>query len=340
MSSVQVITPGLFTTVQDLGRKGWQRFGVPVAGVFDSLAAQVANWLVGNRNGDALLEITYSGPTLTTDTPLQVAITGGQLTATLAGQPVPLWQSFVWQPGQELCLGGLTAGARAYLAVQGGWQVPVVMGSRSTYVRAAIGGLEGRQLKAGDQLPVQAGDVSAPRRSLPRAFWPKLGGEITLRFVPGPQTDYFAPDALEQLCANTYRISQSSDRMGIRLEGSAIVPIEPDIISDAIAFGSIQVPRSGQPIIMGPDRQTTGGYPKIGTVITPDLRLLAQALPGDSLRVQAITIDEAQQQVAGYAAGLKKLQQLVDNKIRGQNLRVQIREYEYYSFVEEVSEFR
>ncbi|HBK86617.1 MAG TPA: KipI antagonist, partial [Firmicutes bacterium] len=123
-------------------------------------------------------------------------------------------------------------------------------------------------------------------------------------------------------------------------EGSAIVPIEPDIISDAIAFGSIQVPRSGQPIIMGPDRQTTGGYPKIGTVITPDLRLLAQALPGDSLRLQAITIDEAQQQVAGYAAGLKKLQQLVDNKIRGQNLRVQIGEYEYYSFVEEVSEFR
>lgn len=338
MNAVTVITPGMFTTVQDLGRRGWQRFGVPVAGVFDTLAAQVANWLVGNSSDAALLELTYSGPTLVTDVPLQVAIAGGQLEATLAGEPLPLWQSFLWQPGQELKLGNLTSGARVYLAIQGGWQVPVVMGSRSTYVRAGIGGLAGRQLKAGDQLPAVATvEASQPRR-LPRAFWPELRSEIVLRFVPGPQTDYFASDAIEQLCATSYNVSQAADRMGVRLQGLAIVPTEPDIISDAIALGSIQVPRDGQPIVMGPDRQTTGGYPKIGTVITSDMGLLAQARPGDVVRFQAVTIEEAQQQAIIQAAQLQKLRQLVDNKIRGQEQRVQVGTNTYYSYVEEICE--
>lgn len=336
--AVRVVNPGLFTTVQDLGRKGWQRFGVPVAGVFDTLAARVANWLVGNRGGEALLEVTYAGPTLVTDTPLMVAITGGQLEASLAGQPMPLWQSFLWQPGQELKIGNLTSGARAYVAVQGGWQVPAVMGSRSTYVRAAIGGVDGRQLQAGDRLPVSANQPVGPQRRLPAAFWPHHTQEIILRFVPGPQIDHFAVDAVEKFCAGSYTVSQASDRMGIRLQGPAIEPLQPDIISDAIALGSIQVPRDGQPIVMGPDRQTTGGYPKIGTVIGPDVGRLAQARPGDTVRFQAITSAQARQVVFSQAEKLQKLRRLVDNEIRGQEYRVTVEGSAYHTFVEEISE--
>ncbi|NLW16557.1 MAG: biotin-dependent carboxyltransferase family protein [Firmicutes bacterium] len=334
LPAVHVLNPGLFTTVQDLGRRGWQRFGVPVAGVFDPLVARVANWLVGNRDEAALLEITYAGPTLVTDIPLLVAITGGQIEATLAGEPVPLWQSFLWQPGQELIIGSLSHGARAYLAVQGGWQVPPVMGSRSTYGRAAIGGMEGRQLKAGDRLPVLADQPMGSMRRLPQAFWPLPSQEIVLRFVPGPQTDHFAADAVEQLCAHSYTVAQASDRMGIRLQGAAIEPLQPDIVSDAIALGSIQIPRDGQPIVMGPDRQTTGGYPKIGTVISVDVRKLAQARPGDKVRFEAVTIAAAQQIVAEQAANLQKLRQLVDKEIEGQEYRITVGQNVVYTFVE------
>ncbi len=337
LKTVRVINPGLFTTVQDLGRKGWQRFGVPVAGVFDPLAAKVANWLVGNEEEAALLEITYAGPTLVTDTPLMVAITGGQVDATLEGEPVPLWQSFLWQPGQELKIGTLIGGARAYLAVQGGWQVPVVMGSRSTYVRAKMGGVAGRQLQAGDQLPVVAQAPTGPFRRLPAAFWPSFSREIILRFVPGPQTDHFAPAAVEQLCASSYTIGQASDRMGIRLQGQAIEPLQPDIVSDAIALGSIQVPRDGQPIVMGPDRQTTGGYPKVGTVICPDMRRLAQARPGDKVRFQAITSWQAQDLVFSAAEQLQKLRRLVDKEVKGKEYRVKVEGSAYHTFVEEIS---
>ncbi|NLY53898.1 MAG: biotin-dependent carboxyltransferase family protein [Firmicutes bacterium] len=335
MQHVHVITPGLFTTVQDLGRVGYQRFGVPVAGVFDTVSAQVANWLVGNKGDAAVLEITFAGPTLRTEVTLQAAITGGQLQATLDGKPVPMWQSFTWQAGQTLAIGNITAGARAYLAVSGeGWQVPVVMDSRSTYVRAAIGGLEGRQLQAGDQLPVSSEHPPYTHRYLPQAFWPIVADEICLRFVPGPQTDHFEPDAVEKLCASTYTVSQASDRMGLRLQGPSIVPLKPDIISDAIALGSMQVPRDGQPIVMGPDRQTTGGYPKIGTVITADIVRLAQARPGTKITWQAVTVAEAQELAKAYVDQLYRMQQVINKEIAGRSFQVQIGDKVLHSFVE------
>lgn len=333
-SYVEVVAPGLFSTIQDLGRRGWQQFGVPVAGVYDSLAARLANCLVGNPPDAALLEITYAGPTLTTDVPLVAAFAGGEVAPSLDGDAVQLWQSFLWEPGQELKVGNLTAGARTYLAIRGGWQVPFVMGSRSTYVRAAIGGLDGRQLKAGDMLPVSPSDTPGPQRHLPQAFWPPVGDKLTLRFVPGPQTDHFEPGAAQELSAYTYTVSQVADRMGVRLQGPPIIPLQADIISDAIAYGSIQVPSDGQPIIMGPDRQTTGGYPKIGTVIQPDMRLLAQASPGSTIRLQAITVEEAGQAAKTYDLLLQKLSKLADNKIKGHRLRVQIGAESYHSFVE------
>lgn len=331
MHKVRVLTPGLLTTVQDEGRRGYQRFGVPVAGVFDTYAAAVANWLVGNAASAAVLEATFLGPTLQTQVPLQAAITGGTVQATLDGEPVPLWQSFAWQPEQELAVGSVAQGARVYLAVSGGWQVPLVMGSRSTYVRAALGGQQGRQLTSGDELPVQPA-VDFRQRRLPRAFWPPLSQTKTLRFVPGPQTDHFPADAVQLLQENVYEVDPASDRMGIRLRGAEIAPLQPDIISDAIAYGSIQIPRSGQPIVMGPDRQTTGGYPKIGTVVSVDMCQLAQARPGDTVRWQAVSVEAAQKIVRRTQQQLQIVQDVVDKKIKGREYRVQVDQSTFYSF--------
>ncbi|MGI6358019.1 MAG: biotin-dependent carboxyltransferase family protein [Bacillota bacterium] len=271
MGSVRVVAPGLFTTVQDFGRGGYQRFGVPTAGVFDRFGASVANWLVGNPTDAAVLEITFLGPTLVADCPLQMAIAGGRVAACLDDQPLAEYQSFWWQPGQTLTLGGMQAGARAYLAVAGGWLVPAVMGSSATYVRAGIGGYRGRQLQSGDQLTVNPSPTELPGKRLPRAFWPQLSSSVRLRYVPGPQDDHFPLAELEAFQGHSYQVAPQSDRMGVRLTGPAVRPEQPDIVSDAIALGSIQIPRDGQPIVMGPDHQTTGGYPKIGTVVSGDM---------------------------------------------------------------------
>lgn len=333
MSSVRVQAPGLFTTVQDFGRLGYQRFGVPVAGVFDRYATSVANWLVGNEANTSVLEASYLGPTLVTDCPLQAAITGGTTTATLDGEELPGYQSFTWRPGQVLAMGSVLVGARAYLAVSGGWPVPLVMDSRSTYVRAALGGHEGRQLQAGDQLPVEpTGSVWS--RHLPRAFWPVIRPEACLRFVPGPQEDHFLAETVRLFPQTSYRVAPASDRMGIRLQGAAVTPERPDIVSDAIALGSIQVPKDGQPIIMGPDHQTTGGYPKIGTVISCDMDKLAQLRPGDLIHWQPISIDDSRQVVLQTAAYRRLVKQVISGETTGREYRIRLADQDFYSFVE------
>lgn len=333
MNSVKVQVPGLFTTVQDFGRVGYQRFGVPVAGVFDRYACSVANWLVGNEANTAVLEISYLGPTLQTDCDLQVAITGGTIAPTLDGEPVPCYQSFTWRAGQVLTVGGMLAGARCYVAVSGGWQVPLVMESASTYVRAALGGLQGRKLQAGDELPVQSSQARASRR-LPRAFWPVMRPEVRLRFVPGPQTDHFQPEIAELFQSSSYRVAPASDRMGIRLQGPAVTPERPDIVSDAIALGSIQVPKDGQPIIMGPDHQTTGGYPKIGTVLSCDMDQLAQAKPGDLVSWQPINVDTARRIILQIATFRRHVKQVILGEATGKEYRIKLAGQEFYSFVE------
>ncbi len=332
MSSVKVTTPGLFTTVQDFGRIGYQRFGVPVAGVFDRFAASVANWLVGNEANTAVLEVSYLGPTLTSDVELQAAITGGAA-ATLDGEAVPCYQTFTWRPGQVLALGGLLSGVRAYLAVGGGWQVPQVMNSSATYVRASLGGYQGRQLQAGDELSVQPCEPVQPRR-LPRAFWPVVRQSVRLRYVPGPQEDHFTPATVELFRSSTYQVAPASDRMGIRLQGTAVTPEIPDIVSDAIVLGSIQIPKDGQPIIMGPDHQTTGGYPKIGTVLCADMNQLAQLRPGASVSWQAISVDMARQVSLAETAFQLHVKQVVLGKRTGREYRVRFNEQDYYGFVE------
>lgn len=295
--SITVLNPGLLTTVQDLGRVGYQQFGVSVSGVMDPRAAAIGNILVGNPQGEAVLECTLMGPQLKFETDEVIAITGGDLSPTLDGQPVPTYAALAVKAGQTLRFGAPKAGCRAYIAFAGGLDIPLVMGSRSTYMKAAIGGFEGRKLQKGDALGLRApvaGYANLHQRAIAPEFVPRP--VYTLRVVLGPQDDAFTPEGVATFLGSEYTVTNEFDRMGCRMDGPAIQHKNGgDIISDGIAFGAIQVPGSGKPILMGADRQTTGGYTKIATVISADFRLLAQLKAGDKVRFEAVSVQAAQQ---------------------------------------------
>ncbi len=295
---VEVVSAGLLTTVQDLGRKGYQRFGIPVCGALDPVSLRIANILVGNSEGEAGLEITALGPTIRFTSDSVVALVGADFTMNVGGREVPTWESVEVSAGSVLSIGSASDGLRAYLAVAGGIDVPLVMNSRSTDLKGGFGGLEGRALRDGDSLPIgdspHVGDWA--QRGLPIGIsrQPTFGQEFQIRVVLGPQDDEFTQSGIETMLSSEYRVTADSDRMGCRLEGSEIAhETGPDIVSDGTALGSIQVPGSGQPIILLVDRGTTGGYTKIATVIAPDIGLLSQAMPGARVRFHAISVDEA-----------------------------------------------
>ncbi|MCF6095063.1 biotin-dependent carboxyltransferase family protein [Microaerobacter geothermalis] len=312
IKAFEVINPGLLTTVQDLGRYGFQQYGMVAAGAMDSFALQVSNLLVGNPRNEAGLEITMVGPALKALDDLVIALCGADLSPTIEGKKVPLWKSFLIRKGQELRFHAPVQGARTYLAIAGGIAVEKVMGSKSTYLKASIGGYQGRALKKGDV--IEAGPVSSDLsrltgRGLSPGDIPHYGKHVTVRVVLGPQEDAFTPEGLDAYLSGIYEVTPQSDRMGYRLKGPVIQHKETaDIISDAIAPGSIQVPSNGQPIILLADRQTTGGYTKIATVITVDLPLIAQLLPGNTLSFQAIEVEEAQNLYIQQEQLLSKLQ--------------------------------
>lgn len=298
-----MIKPGLLTTVQDLGRTGFQQYGMVVGGVMDSYALRIGNILVGNDEDAAGLEITLRGPTLYFKEDAVIALTGGDLSPTLNGVAVHMWSSLKVEKGSTLEFGKLRAGARAYLVIRGGIDVPIVMNSRSTYLRAGIGGYHGRALQKGDYIKVNPcqqngfpSTTATRKRRLHPSLIPSYQASIEVRVILGPQTDAFMEQSLVDFLNQLYYITPQSDRMGYRLQG---VPLEhkytADILSDAIVMGSIQVPASGDPIILLADRQTTGGYPKIATIITVDLPLVAQAKPGDMITFTQVTVEEAQQ---------------------------------------------
>lgn len=293
---IKVMKPGLFTTLQDRGRWGYQAYGMPVAGVMDRYASRMANLLAGNAADAAVVEMTLLGAVFQFTQEAWVSICGADMEATLNDQPVNNWSGFFVAAGSELAFRYAVSGCRSYLAVQGGFDVPVVMGSRSTYTRAGIGGLCGRSFKAGDILKVlqtSAGEVSKTKK-LASAFIPRYESALRLRVLLGPQEELFTPEGIAALFDNGYVISSDADRMGYRLEGPKIQHAgNPDIVSDALAEGAIQVPGHGMPIVMMADRQTTGGYAKIGTVIGPDLMRLAQAKPGDTVRFVRCSEEEA-----------------------------------------------
>ncbi len=296
-AQITVVKPGWLTTIQDLGRFGAQAYGVSVSGAMDRRSLVIGNRLVGNGDHEAALEITLQGPELQFAHNTVIALTGADLSPALNHQAVPLWTCLLVTAGSTLSCGTRRSGARCYLAVAGGLDVPIVFGSRATHVSSKTGGLNGRALIAGDVVACGKPllhQFNLAGRSLPDPLRPAYSNPPALRIVAGPQEDAFRKDALSVITNNAYRLSSQSDRMGYRLQGPAVsLTQQTQHISDATATGALQVPHDGQPILLMADRQTTGGYPKIAVVIAADLHLAGQLLPGDSLRFITSTLEEA-----------------------------------------------
>ena len=291
---IRILEPGAQTTVQDLGRPGHLRYGIPPSGPMDRTAFIVANRLVGNRDEAAGLECTVLGPRFEVATPGAVAVTGAAMPVTVNGAEAPAWTTLLVRPGDVIKLGPARAGVRAYVAFSGGVDVPSVLGSRSTYLRGRLGGLEGRALRRDDRLTPFPASVPPVRRARARVI-ADLGSAPEIRVVLGPQADRFTAEGIEAFLGGDYEMLPQSDRMGARLRGPRIAHSRGhDIISDGIALGSIQVPGDGQPIALLVDRQSTGGYTKVATVCSCDIGRLGQVKPGQRLRFRAIDLKEAQ----------------------------------------------
>lgn len=297
---IEVCAAGPLTTIQDAGRRGYQSLGVPVSGAMDQDSLRLANILCGNPPGAPAFEATYAGLCLRFHVATAIAVTGSDLGPTINGRPVERHRALAVAPGDELALAG-GPGVRCYIAVAGGLMLEPFLGSCSTYLRGGFPGFNGRALRAGDTIALRrAPGPDEIRRlaaqTLPSWFRLNLpeSSPVVLRAVPGPQADHFDQVGRDHFFGSTWRVSRESDRMGCRLEGAPL-PGEraKQIISDGAALGSVQVPGNGLPIILLADRQPTGGYPKIATVISTDVNLLAHCPPGTAIRFAAVSQEEA-----------------------------------------------
>lgn len=316
MDILRVVLPGLFSTVQDAGRFGRQRYGVSVAGAVDVAALAIANRLVGNAPDAAALELTFSGGLYVVEAEwVCVALAGADMPMSVDGATLPAYETHLLRRGDRLEIGPARSGMRACLAVAGGIAVPQVLASRSTHWRTATGGFDGRALRAGDRLPGDPPAAPPPFRRLRGDRRPYAGGVV--RFVPGPQEDAFEPYALQILTEGRYRLSPRSDRMAAALAGPAL-PFRGgfNIVSDGVVAGSIQVPGHGRPLVLLADRQTTGGYPKIGTVITPDLGKVGQRRPNERIVFHLVSADEAEARYLRWRADLDALPERFDRIAR------------------------
>jgi antagonist of KipI len=308
---ITILKPGLLSTIQDLGRYGFQKYGVITSGAMDQLALRIANLLVGNSENQAVMEITLIGPTVQFEKDSLIAICGGNFSPNINGESIHLYRPVFVTKGSQLTFGKCQNGCRAYLAIAGGLDVPLVMGSKSTYLRANIGGFLGRKLKKGDKLSLLEPNPTAEKlikkiskKTLTKQFF-ELNWFPGLRFyskyaspirvMTGREFHLFSKESQKQFFLQTFTVTGNSDRMGYRLEGSPLtLEKRHEIISEAVSFGTIQVPADGMPIVLMADRQTTGGYPKIAQIATVDLPAVAQAKPGDPLSFQKISHEEAQ----------------------------------------------
>ena len=304
-----IVKPGLLTTVQDLGRYGHQESGVPVAGPMDAFSHRVANQLAGNDGAAATLEITLLGPELIVDADATLAIAGAQFEVACDDRAVPLNTSFQVQRGQRLKFGRIVQGARAYLAVAGGIQTEPVLGSRATHLVSRMGGFNGRALAAGDRVPIVSDAAPRPPKKFGGLTLP-TNRRASLRVMAGPQADWFQADALKTIGGVSFRISPQSNRMGYRLQGPPLVRTrDGELISEPLGIGAIQVPSAGEPILLMADRQTAGGYPKIGYVISADLPLAGQLAPGDFIEFRLCSRAEA---IAALIARERQLLRFAD----------------------------
>ena len=304
---IEIIEPGPQTTVQDPGRRGQLRYGIPPSGPMDAFAFVLANRLAGSAEDAAALECTLAGPRFRIDAPCAIAVTGADMPVTVNGETVASWSTLLLAAGDVVRIGTARSGLRGYVAFCGGLDVPLRLGSRATYLRGRLGGLEGRALRKGDRLRTLP--AAPPRvRALPRDACPVYQAETRVRVVLGPQADRFTPAGIETFLGSRYTLQPQSDRMGARFQGNRIEPVRGhDIVSDGIAAGSVQVPGDGQPIVLMVDRQSTGGYTKIATVCSFDLGRIAQLRPGQKLAFEAIDIAGAHALLRQWRTMLSRL---------------------------------
>ncbi len=302
---INVLIPGLATTVQDLGRPGYYHIGIPLSGGMDRFALRSANMLVGNSEDAAVLEAVFTGPELEFTTAALVAVTGGDLPAKVDGVPQPAWTSFQVRGGQKLSFGVIKGGARAYIAVSGGIDVPVVLGSRSTYALGALGGCQGRKLQAGDQLPVGTAAPKTEGSSIPATLRRGPSSPAQLRTLPGLYDHRITRESARAFYDDTWKVAPEADRIGYRFRGGSPLAFEPreqpfgagsdpsNIVDACYPYGSIQVPGGTEPIVLHRDAVSGGGYFMIGTVISADMDLVGQLQPNTPVRFVEVSMDTA-----------------------------------------------
>jgi antagonist of KipI len=294
MSGILVQVPGLFATIQDLGREGFGPIGVSASGAADAISLRIGNRLVGNPDGAAALEMTLVGGSFTFERPAGIAVTGADFGPCVDNVPLPMWTSIEIQKRQTLTLGPSRSGARAYLCIHGGIAVAPFLGSASTHVLSGLGGFEGRALRTGDRIDLDPPSSLFRKRALSPKVLQSFKPRKIIRITDGPQSDWFANASWKRFCESIFRITEQSNRMGIRLQGPPI-PADPSrqMITEGVPLGAIQVPPSGQPIILFVEQQTTGGYPKIANVISADLHSVGQLRPRDEIHFERIELKEA-----------------------------------------------
>ncbi|SDQ24296.1 biotin-dependent carboxylase uncharacterized domain-containing protein [Virgibacillus salinus] len=300
----RVIKPGVLTTFQDLGRAGYQKFGVPVSGAMDTFALQIANILVGNQRSAACLEVTLVGPQLemTAPDPITVALTGAELEPKLNDNSIRMWKTFRMEKGDRLSFGKHQSGVRAYIATAGGFDAPVFFGSKSTDVKSGFG----RSLVGDDYI---YGYPTEAKHGIGITNPPIYQKSVEVAVIEGPHTDFFTKQGRYNFFNSPHTVNANSNRMGYRLKSEPVTHEDNmEIWSDAVPFGGVQIPSNGSPIILMADRQTTGGYPRIGTVISSDLPKIAQLVPQGEIRFTPITVEEAQQRVIQMEKFLFKLE--------------------------------
>lgn len=331
---IEVLEPGLFSTIQDLGRYGYQRYGVPVSGAMDSQAMRMSNILLGNEEGAATLEITLIGPKLRFLEESIIALCGADLVPRVNGEVITMYSSVRVRKGSILSFDGPSAGSRCYMAVPNGFHVPTIMQSKSTYVQGSIGGYAGRTLKSGDLLSclqvAQSGSLKSI--SVPETLIPLYTHDYKLNVIMGPQCDAFPQASIHTFLNETYTIANQSDRIGYRLTGPPIGHLNnADVISDGTVFGAIQITGDGMPVILTADRGATGGYTKIAVVITSDLWKVAQALPGDTVSFRSISVEGAQDRLRNQVNQLAELRQYVteNHQYKSNMKRIMVDEQPY-----------
>jgi antagonist of KipI len=312
---LKILSPGILTSIQDLGRYGYGRYGVAPSGALDSYALRIANLLVGNRPDEAGLEAMLLGPAIRALADIVVAVTGGNLQPRRNKQPIEMWRSHILKKDDILSFDSPLSGFRAYVAVGGGINVPPVMGSRSTNLSSGFGGLQGRTLKKNDILTsvTHSQHVKADTRAFNAALIPVYPNNWSLRVIWGPQDDHFPDESRGFFLGATYKMSSDSDRTGIRLQGPVIrqkPDIQTSIISEGVIAGSVQIPGDGKPIIILGET-VTGGYRKIATIISADLPMLGQIKPGDTVRFTAVSLDEARQALAAVEEKVHKFEAML-----------------------------